>query len=63
MVCDERSRDDRVIAGVCGGIAEYLAMDPTAVRVGYVILSICTAFSGFIVYLILWAIIPQREYY
>lgn len=58
-----RSVANRQIAGVCGGIAEYLEFDPTAVRVVYVLVSILTAFSGFIVYIILWALIPEREYY
>ena len=58
-----RSVADAQVGGVCGGIAEYFGLDPTVVRVGYVLLSILTAFSGFLVYLILWAVIPKREYY
>lgn len=59
-----RSRHNRMIAGICGGIAEYLDMDPTLVRVIYVILSFLTVtFPGILVYLILWMIIPEREYY
>lgn len=58
-----RSVHDRWIAGICGGIGEYMGIDPTAVRVGYVLLSILSAaFPGIIVYLILWLLIPQREY-
>lgn len=51
------------IGGVCGGIAEHFDLDPTVVRVAYVLASVLTAFSGVLVYLILWAIIPRREYY
>ncbi len=58
-----RSLANRHIAGVCGGLGEYLDIDPTAVRVAYVLLSIFTAFAGVLVYLILWALIPRREYY
>lgn len=58
-----RSQMNRQLAGVCGGLAEYLDLDPTAVRVGYVLLSIFTAFAGFLVYLILWLVIPEREYH
>ncbi|MCH7808088.1 MAG: PspC domain-containing protein [Planctomycetes bacterium] len=59
-----RSAVDRQIAGVCGGIAEYLDLDPTMVRVGYVLLSILSvAFPGFLVYCVLWLIVPEREYY
>lgn len=55
-----RSRDDKMIAGVCGGIAEYFDMDPTVVRVGYVVLSFFSAgFPGLIVYLVLMLLMPQ----
>ncbi len=59
-----RSVSDRWLAGVCGGLAEYFGMDPTAVRVGYVLLSMLSAaFPGILVYLILWFLVPEREYY
>lgn len=59
-----RSVHDRMIAGVCGGLGEYFGIDPTAVRVAYVLLSlISVAFPGFLIYLVLWALIPEREYY
>lgn len=58
-----RSVVNRKVAGICGGIAEYFDWDPTVVRVGYVLLSVLSVFFGFLVYLILWAVIPQREYY
>ncbi len=58
-----RSTYSRHIAGVCGGIGEYLGLDPTVVRVGYVLLSFFSAaFPGIIIYLILWMLIPEREY-
>ncbi len=57
----KRSKNS-MIAGVCGGIAEWLGWDPTIVRVGYVILSIVSAaFPGILVYLILWAVIPPPD--
>ena len=55
-----RSRHHRMIAGVVGGFAEYLGMDPTLARVLYVILSVMTAFSGILVYVICWLVIPQE---
>lgn len=59
-----RSVADRWVAGVCGGIAEYLGLDPTLVRVVYVLLAIFSAaFPGILVYLVLWFLIPEREYY
>jgi len=55
-----RSRRNRVIAGVCGGIAEWLGWDPTMVRVLYVVCSIVSvAFPGIIVYLVLWFVMPE----
>ena len=52
---------DRVIAGVVGGFAEYFDIDPTIARVIYAILTVCTAFSGVILYPILWLIIPEDK--
>ena len=52
---------DKVLGGVCGGIAEYLDLDPTLVRAGYLILSIISAaFPGILVYIILWIIMPDQ---
>ena len=53
--------EDKKIAGVCGGIAEYLNCDPTVIRVIYARLTIVTIFSGVIIYLILWAVIPHKR--
>ena len=55
----ERSRNDRVLAGVCGGIAKSLGWNSTAVRVLYVIVSIASvAFPGILVYLVLALVMP-----
>jgi phage shock protein C len=57
-----RSKDDRTIAGVCGGLAQWLGWDSTAVRVLYVLLSIFSAgFPGTIVYIILALVLPAEE--
>ena len=56
-----RSRRSRLIAGVCGGLAEWLGWDPTLVRVLYVAVSVLSAaFPGILVYVILWVIVPER---
>ena len=56
-----RSKSQRMIAGVCGGIAEYFNVDPTIIRVIYVILSVLSvAFPGLIIYLILAFVIPSE---
>lgn len=54
-----RPSNDKMIGGVCGGLAEYFGLDSTLVRVAYVLLSICTAFSGVLVYLIFLLIMPE----
>jgi phage shock protein PspC (stress-responsive transcriptional regulator) len=55
-----RSMKHRVIAGVCGGIADSLGWDPTLVRVLYVVISILSAaFPGILVYVILWIVMPE----
>ena len=56
----QRSRRHKMIAGVCGGIAEWLGWDPTVVRVLYVVVSIVSvAFPGILCYLLLWIIMPK----
>ena len=49
-----------MIAGVCGGIAEYFDIDPVAVRVAYVLLTFFTVFSSLLAYIALWIVIPRR---
>ncbi|HEX9636440.1 MAG TPA: PspC domain-containing protein [Acidobacteriota bacterium] len=56
-----RSKKQRMIAGVCGGLAEWLGWDVTLVRVVYVLLSVLTAaFPGILAYILLWIIIPDQ---
>ncbi|MEM6642686.1 MAG: PspC domain-containing protein [Bacteroidota bacterium] len=56
-----RSSIDRMLGGVCAGLAEHFDLDPTLVRIGYVVLSVLSAaFPGLLVYIILWILIPSR---
>lgn len=58
-----RSRDQRILGGVCGGLAEWLGWSPTLVRVLFVIVSLASAaFPGILVYLGLWFLMPNREH-
>lgn len=63
---DERRKLTRsnngMIAGVCAGFGEYMDMDPTVVRVIYVLL-VFFAGVGILLYLILWLVIPKKEIY
>ena len=52
--------DNKIIAGVLGGIANYFDADPTIIRIIYAALTVCTVFSGIILYPILWLIIPKN---
>ena len=57
-----RSASERMLLGVCGGIAKWLGWDPTIVRVVYVLISICSAaFPGIFVYLILALVMPPGD--
>ena len=53
---------NRIIAGVCGGIPDYFDVDPTLIRVIYMILSLFSAaFPGFLLYIILMIMIPNYD--
>lgn len=53
--------EDAMLGGVCAGIAEYFDLDPTLVRIAYIILSIATVLLPSILgYLILWVVIPPK---
>ena len=57
----ERSTNNKQIAGVCGGIAEYFKLDPTLIRVGFVLLTIFTGFfPGIIAYIVLIVVMPTK---
>ena len=56
-----RRSNDKMIAGVCAGLEHYFDLDPTVIRIVYVLLSIFTAFAGVLVYLILWLIMPKEQ--
>ena len=56
-----RSKNDKVIGGICGGLGKYLEIDSTVIRVLYAILTLFTAFSGILLYIILLFIIPIEE--
>ena len=55
-----RSRTDRKVAGVCGGISEYLEVDPTLIRLFWLIAIFCMG-GGLLAYLIAWIIIPANN--
>jgi len=57
-----RSSSNSIIAGVCGGFAEWLGWSPTSFRILYVVVSILSAaFPGILVYLVLWLLMPKAS--
>lgn len=54
-----RSKSDRMLAGICGGIGEYLGIDPTFIRILFFIL-VFGGGTGFWIYLLLWILIPEE---
>jgi len=55
-----RSRRHKIIAGVCGGLADWLGWNPDLVRVLYVVASVLSAmFPGLLVYVLLWLVMPK----
>ncbi len=54
-----RSRQDLMLGGVCGGLAEYLGLDPTVVRLVFLLLFFLGG-QGLLIYLIMWLIVPEE---
>ncbi len=54
-----RSRKNRKMAGVCGGLAEYLNVDPTLIRVLFVLLTVMGG-AGAVIYLAMWIFVPEE---
>jgi phage shock protein C len=53
----QRSRSEKMVAGVCGGLAAYFGVDPTVVRVGFAAVTVLGG-AGVLLYLVLWAVMP-----
>ena len=56
-----RSRTDRMLSGVCGGLAESLGADPALVRLGLVALTVLGAGSGALLYVAAWILVPEQD--
>jgi len=56
-----RSLNDRMIAGVCGGLAKYMGMDPTVIRLIFVLLFFVTGPGVLLAYLIMMIIVPEEK--
>ncbi|MDF1796485.1 MAG: PspC domain-containing protein [Coxiellaceae bacterium] len=58
-----RSRNDKLIGGVCAGLADYFKVDPTIMRLLYILLCFVSLGSGVLIYLVLWVIVPESKVY
>lgn len=56
-----RSRSNRMIAGVCAGVANYFNTDPTVVRIVFLLLLLPGGVPGPLIYLVLWAVMPDES--
>jgi phage shock protein C len=57
-----RSRDQRMLGGVLGGLAEWLGWDPSVARVAYILITVFTGFAlGVVAYAVLWLFVPLEE--
>ncbi|MCK9641000.1 MAG: PspC domain-containing protein [Prolixibacteraceae bacterium] len=57
----KRSVTDKMIAGICGGLADYFAIDSTLIRLAFVF-AVLFAGTGILAYLIMWIIVPKENY-
>lgn len=55
-----RSKKDKMVAGVCGGLAEYFDIDPVIIRVIAVVLLLPGGLPGLLPYVILWVVVPKN---
>jgi phage shock protein C len=56
-----RSQADRMVAGICGGLAEYFQLDPSLVRIGIILICLVTAiFPVCVIYGVMWFVIPEK---
>lgn len=55
-----RSRNERVLGGICGGLGEYLDLDPVVIRLVWIALTLVSFGTGILVYLIAWLAIPEQ---
>ena len=58
-----RSNDDRIIAGVAGGLADYWNTDPSWIRIVWVVLAIVTGGLGLVVYIVMAIVVPQEDHF
>jgi phage shock protein PspC (stress-responsive transcriptional regulator) len=56
-----RTREGRMVAGVCSGIGEYLGVDANVIRLVLALITVITAGSGVLLYLAAWVVVPEED--
>lgn len=56
-----RSKNDRILGGVCAGLGEHLDVDPTVIRLIWAVVSVLSIGTGIIIYILAWIIIPEDD--
>jgi phage shock protein PspC (stress-responsive transcriptional regulator) len=56
-----RSKKDRILGGVCAGLGEHLDVDPTIIRLAWAVVTVLSAGTGIIIYVLGWIIIPEED--
>jgi phage shock protein C len=56
-----RSKNDRMLGGVCAGLGEHLEIDPTVIRLVWVVITVLSIGTGILVYILAWILIPEED--
>ncbi len=56
-----RSKKERMLAGICGGIGEHLDVDPTVIRLIWIVVTLLSLGAGLLAYIIAWIIVPEQD--
>jgi phage shock protein C len=56
-----RSKKERMLGGVCGGLGEHLDIDPTVIRLIWAVVTVLSLGTGIIVYILAWILIPEED--
>jgi phage shock protein C len=56
-----RSKNDRILGGVCAGLGEHLDIDPTVIRLVWAVITVLSIGTGVLVYIIAWILIPEED--
>jgi phage shock protein PspC (stress-responsive transcriptional regulator) len=56
-----RSKNDRMLGGVCAGLGEHLEIDPTVIRLVWAVITVISIGTGILVYILAWILIPEED--